>query len=99
MGDGCSINIVAGTKLNDYLGLLTPSIRRTVQAADGSIKCLTNSKTRNLQVISDFVPNLCSIFSHFQLSRKITHLLNESFELTMQMKPIHLMPFCPLRMS
>ena len=99
MGDGCSINIAAGTKLNYYLGLLTPSVRCTVYAADGSIKCLTNSKARNLQVISNFLPNLCSILSHFQLSRKSTHLLNESFELTSEMKPIHPMPFCPLRMS
>ena len=64
MGNGCSVNFAAGTKLNDYLRLLTPSIRCTVRAADGSIKRLTNSKTRNLQVKSDFLPNLSSVLIH-----------------------------------
>ena len=48
MGDGCSVNVAAGTKLNEYLGLLTPPIRCTVHVANGSVKCLTNSKTSNL---------------------------------------------------
>ena len=85
-------------QINGYLGLLTPSIRCTVHAADGSIKCLTNSKTRNLQVISDFLPNLHSILRHFQSNGKSTHLLNEALEL-MEMKFMHVMSFCPTRMS
>ena len=98
MGDSCSANIATGTKLNDYLGLLTPSIRCTIPAADGSIKRITNSKTRNLQVISDFLPDLCSVLRHFQLSGKSNDLLHEVLEL-MEMKPIPLMSFCPTRMS
>ena len=53
MSDGCSVKVAAGTKLSDYLGLLTPSIRCIVHAADGSIKRFTNPKTRNLQFIPD----------------------------------------------
>ena len=77
--------------------VVTPSIRNTAQVADGSIKYLNNSKTKNLQVISDFLPHLCSILRHFQLSGKSTHLLNEALEL-MRMKPMY-MSFCPITMS
>ena len=73
--------------------LLTLLIRCTVHAADGSIKCLTNSK-----VISYFLPNLPSVLRHFQLRGKSNHLLNEALEL-MEMELIHLMSFCPTRIS
>ena len=98
MGDSWSINVAAGTILNDYLGLLTPSIRCTVHAADGLIKRPTNSKTRNIQVKSDILPNLYSVLRHFQLNGKSTHLLNEALE-SMEMKLIHLISFCPTRIS
>ena len=48
MGYGFSVNVAAGTKLNDCLGTLTALIRFTDRVADGSIKRLTNSKSRNL---------------------------------------------------
>ena len=87
IGYGFSVNVAAGTKLNDYLGPLTALIRFTDRVVDGSIKRLTNSKTRNL---SDFLPKLCSILS--------THLLNEALEL-LEMKSILTMSFCPTGMS
>ena len=43
MEDGCSINVTAGTKLNDYLGLLTPSIKCTVHSYS-SIKVASATK-------------------------------------------------------
>ena len=101
MGDGCSVNVAAGTngtKLNYYLGLITPSIRCTVHTPDCSIKRFINSKTRHLQVILDFLPNLRFILRHFLFSGKSTHLFNEALEL-MGMKPIYVMSFCTTRMS
>ena len=95
MGYGFSVNVAAGTKSNDYLGPLTALNKFTDCVVDGSIKRLTNSKTRNL---SDFLPKLCSILRHFQLSGKSTHLLNEALEL-LEMKSILTMSFCPTGMS
>ena len=53
-----------------------------------NFKHLINYKTKNLQVISDLLPNFHSVVRHFQLSEKSTRLLNEALEL-MKMRPIH----------
>ena len=38
MADGCSVNVLAGTKLTELLGLLSPNIRCFVHTGDGSLK-------------------------------------------------------------
>lgn len=51
VGNSCSKNVAAGTKLNNCLGLLTPSIRFTIHDVNGSIKRLTGFKTKKVQAI------------------------------------------------
>ena len=41
MEDGCSLNVTAGTKLNDYLRLLTPSIKCTVHTVQLKVTSAT----------------------------------------------------------
>lgn len=98
MADGCATNNAANNKISDLLGILSPSLRCVVHAADGSIKRMTNSKTMNLQAVSDFLPALRSVLRHFQLSGKSTALLNEALDV-LEMKSVHMMSFCPTRMS
>ena len=38
MADGSSVNLLAGTKLTELLGLLSPNVRCSVHAGDGSMK-------------------------------------------------------------
>ena len=98
MADGCATNIAASIQLTEYLGFLSPSIRCVVHAADGSVKRMTNSKTMNFLDLSEFIPTLKVILRHFQLSGKSTALLKEALEM-MDMKTIHMMTYCPTRMS
>ena len=97
MADGCSTNIAAGNQLTKYLGFLTPNLRRVLHAADGSIKCMINSKTMNFQELSDFIPAIRAILRHFQPSGNSTFLLNEALEM-MEIKSVHMVS-CPTRMS
>ena len=98
MADGCSSNVAANNKITELLGILSPSLRCVVHAADGSMKRMVNSKTMNVQDITDFVPTLRVVLRHFQLSGKSTALLNEALDV-LDMKSIHMMTFCPTRMS
>ena len=43
MADGCSINVLAGTKLTELLGLLSSNVRCSVHAGDGSLKWMAKS--------------------------------------------------------
>ena len=52
----------------------------------------------NFPDLSEFIPTLKAILRHFQLSGKSTALLNEALEM-MDMKTIHMMTYCPTRMS
>lgn len=98
MADGCSTNTCASNKISDELGLLSPSLRCVSHAADGTIKRMVNSKTMNVPEISEFLPSFRTILRHFQLSGKSTALLNEALDV-LEMKSIHMMTFCPTRMS
>ena len=59
---------------------------------------MANSKTRNVPELTEFLPYLRTILKHFQLSGKNSALRNETLEI-MEMKTIHMMTFCPTRMS
>ena len=98
MADGCATNMAASNQLTEYLGFLSPSIHCVVHAADGSVKRMTNSKTMNFLDLSEFIPTLKVILRHFQLSGKSTALLKEALEI-MDMKTIHMMTYCPTRIS
>ena len=98
MADGCSTNVAAANKLSECFGFVTPNIRCTVHAADGSMKRLTNSKTMNVPEFSEFLPPFKTILRHFQLSGKSTSLLNNALEV-LDLKTIHMMTFCPTRMA
>ena len=98
MADGCSVNVSAGNQLADCFGLVSPSLRCVVHAADGSLKRLANSKTMNVPEISEFLPPFRTILKHFQKSGKSTSLLNEALD-QLDMKQLHLVSFCPTRMA
>ena len=90
MADGCATNIAVSNQLTEYLGFLSPSIRCVFHAADGSVKRMSNSKTKNFPDLSEFIQTLKAILCHFQLSGKSTALLNVALEM-MDMKTIHMM--------
>ena len=97
MADGCSKNLSASNKFTTLLGLLSPGMCCAVQAADGSIKRLTNAKTRSVPGVSEFLPSLRSILRHFQLSGRSTAMLNDALE-GLDMKTTHVILFCLTRM-
>ena len=96
--DGCSTNMAAGDKLLAMLGIPTPTMRCGSHAADGSLKRMANSKTMNVQEVSDFLPAFRKIMKHFKLSGKSTVALNVVLDI-MGLKKVHMMTFCPTRMS
>ena len=98
MADGCSTKLSASNKLTALLVLLSPSLCCAVHADDRSIKRLTNSKAMNVPEVSEFLPALQSILRHFQLSGRSTAMLNDALE-GLDMKTVHMMSFCPTRMS
>ena len=95
IGYGCSSNSCATNKLTEGLGLMSPSLRCVVNATDGSNKIITNSKIKNVQLISDFLVCMRTILQHYWLSEKIAHLLSEVLEI-IELKPIHMMTFALL---
>ena len=97
MADGCTTHTAASNQLTRYLGFLSPSMRCVIHAADGSVKRMLNSRIMNFPDLSEFIPTLKAILRHFQLSGKSTALLDEALE--MNMKTIHMMTYCPNRMS
>ena len=54
--------------------------------------------SHSVEEVKTFVEHLRPILRHFQLSGKSTCLLNAALE-TMDMKPVHMMTWCPTRMS
>ena len=78
-------------KLSTFLGILSPNLRCVVHAADSSIKRITNSKTINIQELSDFLLSFESVLRHVQLSEKRTVMLNDVIEM------LDIMWFCPTR--
>ena len=97
-GDGCSTNMCASRNLSKKYGILSPSIRCVVHAADGTIKRMVNSKTMNVDYVSEFLPFYRTILRHFQQSGKSLAILNDALQF-LEMKPVHLMTFCPTRMN
>ena len=97
-GDGCSTNTSAGGKLVELFGLVSPNMRCVVDAGDGSLKRMANSKTMNVEAVTEFLPSFRKAMRHFQLSGKSTCILNEALSV-MGMKKIHLFSFCPTRMA
>ena len=78
--------------------MLTATIRCVAHAVDGSLKRLANSKAMNMQELTDFVQNFRKVMKHFQNNAKNTSLLNDTLAV-FSMKTVHLMTFCPTRLS
>ena len=96
--DGCSTNVAAGDKPLERLGLFSPNMRCGSHAADGSLKRLANSKTMNVPEVSEWLVYFRKVMKHFKLSGKSTSGLNDLLEI-MGLKKVHMMSFCPTRMS
>ena len=96
--DGCSVNNLASVKLVNVYGLVTPSARCGSHAADGSIKRMAKSQTYCVEEVKVLAEFFAKILRHFQLSGKSTCLLNNALS-ALDMKPIHMMTWCPTRMS
>ena len=96
--DGCAVNAKVMQVLAERIGLVTPAIRCVVHAMDGSIKRMTKPATYSVEEVKDFTTNLGPVLRHFKLSGKSTSLLNDALA-NLEMKPIHLMTWCPTRMS
>ena len=79
--DGCSTNTKAGKDMVQMYGLVCPSVRCSVHAADGSLKRMANSKTHSVPVVVDFLVSFRKVMKHFQLSGKSTAALNAVFDL------------------
>ena len=52
----------------------------------------------NVAEVTEFLPYFCKVMKHFKLSGKSTCSLNEALEV-MGMKNVHMVSFCPTRMS
>ena len=98
MGDGCNVNSCATGQLTEYLRLFSPCLMCVIQATDGSVKQMSKSKTKNVHPVSNFGPCMQTILQNFKLSGKSTDILNHALK-TLDMKPIHIMTFCPTRMA
>ena len=95
--DGCQVNVAAGKKLSEEYGLLSPTTRCAVHAADGSIKRMVKSKTMCVDEVKTFARNIRILLNHLHLSGKSTALLKEAMH-NLDMKPVHLVTWCPTRM-
>ena len=69
-------NLSTSNKLTTLLGLLSPPLCCAVHAADGFIKRLTNSKTKNVPEVLDFLPSFQSILRYFQLNGRLSSRLS-----------------------
>ena len=98
MADGCSVNVLARTKLTELLGLLSPNVRCYVHAGDGSLKRMAKSQTYSVPEVKEFETYLRIFLHHFQLSGKSTHLLNEAPS-NLEIKKIHKVTWYPPCMS
>ena len=98
MADGCSVNVVTGTKLTYQLSLLSPNVRCSVHACDGSLKQIPKSQTYSVPEVKEFQLYPRILFHHFQLSGKSTHLLNEALS-NLEMKKKCMVTWCPTHMS
>ena len=78
MTDGWRTNVSAGNKISECFVLVFPRTRRVAQAADGSLKRLTNSKTMNVSEIPEFLPLILTIFPNFKKVQKSTWLFKWS---------------------
>ena len=95
--DGCQVNVAAGKKLSEEYGLLSPTTCCAVHAADGSIKRMVKSKTMCVDEVKTFARNIRILLNHLHLSGKSTALLKEAMH-NLDMKPVHLVTWCPTRM-
>ena len=98
MGDGCSTNTSACTALTNMYGLVSPHCRCGVHAGEGSIRRMSKSETYSVAEVVTFLENYRPILRHYKLSGKSTCLLNNALE-AMDMNPVHMMVWCPTRMS
>ena len=98
VGDGCSVNKKAGEILTSHIGLLSPTTQCSAQAANGTIRRITTSKTMSVPEVVTFTSGIKPILKHFKLSGKSSALLQQCLEI-MDMKPFKLIIWCPTRMA
>ena len=60
----------------EMLGLVSPTMRCVVHAGDSSLKQMANSKTMNVEAVTEFLAPFRKVMEHFQLSGKSTSTLN-----------------------
>ena len=65
IGDGCSVNKLAGKKLGEQIGLVSPNTRCTSHAATGSIRRLSTSKTMCVDEVVTFAAHKTLCYQHF----------------------------------
>ena len=98
MADGCYTNNSASTALTNMFGFMSPSARCSSHAADGSVKRMSKSQTYSVEEVKVFVEHYRPILRHYQMSSRSTCILNNALQ-AMDMKQVHLMTWCPTRMS
>ena len=91
--DGCKTNTKAGKDMVKMYGLVCPSVRCSVHAADGSLKRMANSKTRSVEPVVEFLGCFRKVTKHFQLSIKC------SIGCATYEESVHMVTFCPTRMA
>ena len=94
MADKCSLNVVAGTKLTDLLGLSSPNVRCSAHSEDGTLKKMAKSQSYSVPEGKEFQTYFRILLYHFQLSGKSTHQLNEALR-NLEIKKIHIVIWCP----
>ena len=68
MAGGCSVNVLAGTKLTELLSLLSPNVWCSVHVGDGSLKQMAKSQTHSVPEVKEFQSYLRILLHHFQLN-------------------------------
>ena len=98
MADGCRVNIAAGNILTGRYGLFSPTARCSVHAGDGSLKRMATSETMCVEEVKVFAGSIIVLLRHFQLSGKSSELLREALS-NLELKELHMVTWCPTRMS
>ena len=75
MTDGCATNVCASRNISQQLGLLSPSVRCSSHTADGTIKRISTSKTRNVSQITEFLPTFCTVMRFFLAKQRKSSII------------------------
>ena len=96
--DGVASNVKAGQILRILYGFNSPDYRCAAHIASGVAKCLTTSRTMNVEEVTELQNVLRTITKHFESSIKNTELLDECLSILV-VQPIYLISWCQTRMG